>query len=92
MYDLTLRAVSRVWGCKRNAKNQIRFLELRGVIFVGHGLSKDFRVINISPPANQVIDTVNIYHVRYFPRNAQRSEINLQIRFVVKALLYGLCQ
>ena len=43
---------------------KIRALELRGVVFVGHGLSKDFRVINISPPVKQVIDTVLIYHIR----------------------------
>ena len=48
----------------KNSYSKIRFLELCGCIFVGHGLSKDFRVINMSPPANQVIDTVNIYHVR----------------------------
>lgn len=42
---------------------KIRLLELRGVIFVGHGLSKDFRVINMSPPPAQVIDTVDIYRL-----------------------------
>lgn len=43
---------------------KLRLLEVRGVTFVGHGLSKDFRVINMSPPKSQVIDTVDIYHIK----------------------------
>ena len=38
------------------------FIINRGCIFVGHGLSQDFRVINICIPPNQIIDTAEIYH------------------------------
>ncbi|KAL7524898.1 hypothetical protein ACHAXR_000765, partial [Thalassiosira sp. AJA248-18] len=41
---------------------KVRLLMERGCIFVGHGLSQDFRVINISIPPNQIIDTAEIFH------------------------------
>ena len=48
----------------KNSYSKLRLLELRGVKFCGHGLSKDFRVINIAPTKDQVVDTVNIYNIR----------------------------
>lgn len=35
-----------------------------GCIFVGHGLSKDFRMISIKPRKHQVIDTVDLFYIR----------------------------
>jgi PAB-dependent poly(A)-specific ribonuclease subunit 2 len=45
------------------AYSKLRYLETLGVIFVGHGLSKDFRVINLTINPSQIIDTVDIYHL-----------------------------
>mmetsp|Transcript_24951 Transcript_24951/g.49860 ORF Transcript_24951/g.49860 Transcript_24951/m.49860 type:complete len:1483 (+) Transcript_24951:213-4661(+) len=46
----------------KEAYMKVRLLMERGCIFVGHGLSQDFRVINICIPPHQIIDTAVIYH------------------------------
>ncbi len=40
------------------------WLERIGVKFVGHGLSKDFRVINMLPRPEQILDTVNLFYLQ----------------------------
>ena len=47
----------------KNSYSKLLLLELRGVRFVGHGLPKDFRVINISPRKKLVFDTVDLYQL-----------------------------
>jgi len=46
----------------REAYLKVRLLMERGCIFIGHGLSQDFRVINICVPPNQIIDTAELFH------------------------------
>jgi len=43
------------------AYKKLRLLVDLGCIFIGHGLTKDFRTINIFVPPAQVLDTVNLY-------------------------------
>jgi len=55
------------------------FIVNRGCIFVGHGLSQDFRVINICIPPNQIIDTAEIYH--------QLNQRYISLRFLTNYVL-----
>jgi PAB-dependent poly(A)-specific ribonuclease subunit 2 len=63
----------------RVAYLKLRCLVERGCIFVGHGLQQDFWTANLAVPANQIIDTVEIYH-----KPAQRY---VSLRFLTNFVL-----
>lgn len=62
------------------AYKKLRLLVDMNCIFIGHGLKKDFRIINIFVPPEQVIDTVDIYHIK----NRQRK---ISLKFLAWYLL-----
>jgi PAB-dependent poly(A)-specific ribonuclease subunit 2 len=70
--------------------SKIRYLEEKGVKFVGHGLKKDFRVINCQPPETQIIDTVELFYLPYVVAHCDeyadeigRGQRKISLRFLV---------
>ncbi|GAA6005194.1 hypothetical protein JCM11491_002615 [Sporobolomyces phaffii] len=67
------------------AYKKLRMLVDLGCVFIGHGLNKDLRIINIYIPPSQIIDTVNIYHLAARQRK-------LSLRFLAYAVLHSAIQ
>ncbi|CAO3691385.1 unnamed protein product [Rhizopus stolonifer] len=78
--DLDLARSKRTLVPLKMAYKKLRLLVDLGCIFIGHGLNKDFRIINLLVPPEQIIDTVDIYHIR----NRQRK---ISLRFLAWHLL-----
>ncbi|KAF8333955.1 ubiquitin carboxyl-terminal hydrolase-domain-containing protein [Cantharellus anzutake] len=61
---------------------KLRVLVDMGCIFIGHGLSKDFRIINIFVPPERVIDTVDVYFIK---ERHRRLSLRFLSYYVLKA-------
>ncbi|KAJ1976780.1 poly(A)-specific ribonuclease [Dimargaris verticillata] len=60
---------------------KLRYLVDQGCVFVGHGLKKDLRIINIFIPKAQVVDTVDLF------RSADEMRL-ISLRFLTWFLLH----
>ncbi|KAH7107329.1 ubiquitin carboxyl-terminal hydrolase-domain-containing protein [Auriculariales sp. MPI-PUGE-AT-0066] len=66
---------------RKVAYKKLRLLVDMGCMFVGHGLMNDFRTINIHVPADQVLDTIDIYFVKH---RSRRFNLRFLTWFVLK--------
>ena len=64
----------------KSAYLQLRQLVDAGCVFVGHGLKKDFEMINVVVPQAQIVDTVNLFY-------SEAHKRRISLRFLAYHLL-----
>lgn len=68
------------------AYKKLRLLVDLGCTFIGHGLKKDFRIINVYVPPNQVIDTVDLFSSA---SHARKLSLRFLSWFLLKEAIQG---
>jgi len=63
----------------KEAYVRLRALVDQGVVFIGHGLVKDFQMINIFVPPSQIVDTVDLF--------SEPGRRKLGLRFLARHVL-----
>ncbi|KAI9222505.1 ubiquitin carboxyl-terminal hydrolase-domain-containing protein [Blastocladiella britannica] len=78
--DLDRTNSSRNLVTLKTAYRKLRAMVDCGAIFVGHSLEQDFRIINLTVPPSQVVDTVALYHI-------PEQQRKLSLKFLAWAVL-----
>lgn len=75
--DLDAESSRRHLTTLRKAYMKLRFMVDRGCVFVGHGLKKDFRMLNIVVPKDQIVDTMDLF----WPGRGRRLSLKFLVAF-----------
>ncbi|KAI9806554.1 MAG: poly(A)-specific ribonuclease [Piccolia ochrophora] len=66
---------------RKHAYKKLWLLRHLGALFVGHGLPKDFRTINLFVPRTQVVDTVDLF---FIPARQRKLSLRFLAWFLLK--------
>lgn len=69
----------------KQAYMKLRYLIDQGCVLVGHGLKKDFRMINLVVPPSQVVDTVDLFYVK----RSRRLSLRYLSQYLLRADIQG---